>query len=444
MNTIRIIRDVETAKQTVLKRTPWEESKVSPQVAEGIRRLFGEELTPEQAVGRILRDVRKRGDAALRDYSQRIDGVTLDSLVVSEGEIEAAYAETPTALREALKTAAQRIRAFHERQPKGSWLEWNEGSALGQMIHPLERVGIYVPGGTAPYPSSLLMAAIPAQVAGVEEIIVASPPDKGGSVAGSVLAAAKVARVERAFKVGGAQAIAALAYGTESVPKVDKIVGPGNIFVILAKRQVFGAVDIDQLPGPTETLLIADQTADPKLAAADLLAQAEHDPLASAILITTSEELARRVQEEVERQWERLSRREIIAQSLERQGGIIVVEDLDQAVELANLYAPEHLCLLTADPWALVGKIKHAGGVFLGEASSEALGDYVVGPSHIMPTGGTARFSSPLSVRDFLKITSLFAVREEEMRRLAPAAIEIAQAEGLTAHAAAIKLRVEK
>jgi histidinol dehydrogenase len=312
---------------------------------------------------------------------------------------------------------------------------------LGQIIRPLLRIGLYAPGGRAPYPSSLLMAAVPARVAGVQEIIVTSPPRKDGRVSDVVLAAAHVAGIDAVFKVGGAQAIGAMAYGTESISRVDKIVGPGSLFVMLAKRRVYGQVAIDSLPGPTETLVIADESADPSLVAADLLAQAEHDVLASPICVTPSRELAERVQVEVARQIEFLERAEIIVQALQGQGGIVVTSDLAQAMTLANEYAPEHLCLLVRDAWSWVGQVRNAGGVFVGEMASEALGDYIVGPAHIMPTGGTARFSSPCNVWDYLKITSVFAPAEATMLRIASAAATIAQAEGLTAHAAAIQMR---
>jgi histidinol dehydrogenase len=309
------------------------------------------------------------------------------------------------------------------------------------MIRPLERVGVYAPGGSAPYPSTLIMCVVPAQVAGVEEITVSTPPGRDGQPAPVILAAAHACGVEKVYRIGGAQAVAALAFGTQSIPRVDKIVGPGNIFVVLAKQQVYGVVDIDGLPGPTETLVVADADADPALVAADLLAQAEHDTLASAILVTPSRSLGEAVQAEVARQMEALSRAEIIAESLDGQGGIVVCADLDQAVELANLYAAEHLCLHVADPWSLVGKVKHAGGVFLGENSYEVLGDYVAGPTHVMPTMGTARFASPLSVRDFTKIISLFALGEDESREIGRAAQTLAEAEGLTAHGAAVARR---
>ncbi len=406
-----------------------------------LRAVSKSDLAAQETVARIVADVRRRGDAALREYTRRIDDVSLDALAAETEAIEAAYRAASPELRDALHLAADRIRAFHEREPRQSWLEWDEGGALGQMIRPLQRVGVYAPGGTAAYPSSLIMAVVPAQVAGVKEIVVATPPGPQGIGSAPLLTAAHVLGLARVFLLGGAQAIAALAYGTESVPRVDKVVGAGGLFVTLAKNLVYGDVGIDGLYGPTETLLIADQTANPALAAADLLAQAEHDPLATALLITPSMPLAETVQAEVTRQVTLLSRQAIIEQSLAGQGAILVVADLDEALALANEYAPEHLCLLVTDPWSLVGRVHNAGGIFVGEGSSEALGDYVVGPSHIMPTRGTARFASPLHVRDFCKLTSVFAVGEGTARRLAPAAQTIAQAEGFTAHTAAIAAR---
>jgi histidinol dehydrogenase len=430
------------ARATLLARKPVGDVGLTPTLAAGIKRVFGEQLAPEEAVRRLLADVRERGDDALRDWTWRIDGVSLEEFEVPAEALADAYEILAPELRDALQVSIERVRAFHQKQPTGSWLNWSpEGGALGQIIRPLERVGIYAPGGRAPYPSTLIMCAVPAQVAGVEEIVVATPPGPDGRPAAVILAAAHACGVERVYRVGGAQAIAALAYGTQSVPRVDKIVGPGNIFVVLAKRQVYGLVDIDGLPGPTETLVIADSEADPDLVAADLLAQAEHDTLASAILVTPSRSLADAVQVEVARQMEDLSRAEIIAESLSGLGGIVLCADLDEALELANLYAPEHLCLHVTDPWSLVGLVKHAGGIFLGEHSYEVLGDYVAGPTHVMPTMGTARFASPLSVRDFTKIISLFALGENEARAIGEAAQILAKAEGLTAHAAAARRR---
>ncbi|MGQ9518408.1 MAG: histidinol dehydrogenase, partial [Anaerolineae bacterium] len=345
-------------------------------------------------------------------------------------------------LRQALELAAQRIAEFHRHPRINSWTAFRGDGLLGQIVHPLQRVGVYVPAGTAPLPSSLLMSAIPARAAGVEEIIVVSPPDRRtGEIAPVILAAAAIAGADRVFRAGGAQAVAALAYGTESIPRVDKIVGPGNLFVALAKRMVYGRVGIDGVFGPTETLVIADESAPPAVVAADLLAQAEHDVLASAILLTPSERLARAVQEEVRRQAQRLSRQEAIAGALSNRSGMVLVRDLEEAVELANAYAPEHLCLLVNDPWAWIGRVRCAGGIFVGENSFEVLGDYVAGPSHVMPTGGTARFASPLNVMDFVKITNLVALGRSEFDVLGPAAARIAEAEGLTAHANAVYIR---
>jgi histidinol dehydrogenase len=365
--------------------------------------------------------------------------VRLPSLAVSAAEIETAYQSIDPKVRDALHFAAGRIREFHQKQPSQSWLDWRpSGGALGQIIRPLERVGVYAPGGTAPLPSTLLMCAVTARAAGVEQLIVSTPSGSTNTIDPTMLAAAKVAGVDEVYRLGGAQAIAAMAYGLKSLPKVDKIVGPGNIFVVLAKRQVYGLVDIDGLPGPTETLVIADAGANPGVVAADLLAQAEHDVLASAILVTPSRELAEAVQVEIGKQIEELSRSNIIAESLQHQGGAVICADLHEAVELNNLYGPEHLCLHVKDPWVLAGKVKNAGGIFLGEHAYEVLGDYTAGPTHVMPTMGTARFASPLNVRDFTKVISVFGLDAGEAAAIAPAAQVLAEAEGLDAHAASV------
>jgi histidinol dehydrogenase len=340
-------------------------------------------------------------------------------------------------LAQALQTAVERIRAFHELQPLPDWETGELGGRLGQRVTAVERAGVYVPGGTAPLPSSLLMTVIPAQVAGVKQIVVCTPPDPHVTI----LAAAYLVGVQDVFQVGGAQAIAAMAFGTESIPRVDKIVGAGNLWVTLAKQQVFGVVGLDGLAGPTETVVIADGSANPIWVAADLLAQAEHDPLASAILLTPDRDLAEAVQIEVARQVEMLSRAEIISQSLVSQGGIVIVPDLEYAANLANEYAAEHLCLSVAQPEILAEKINNAGGFFLGERSCEVLGDYVAGPSHVMPTSGTARFASPLNVLDFVKISSMVALDAQTGQSLSALAAEIAAAESLTAHEAAARLR---
>ncbi len=438
MSLLRIYANAEEARRTLLKRCPPAEVSVPASIRESLRHIFSEEISPEEAVRRILADVRQRGDAAVREWTGRIDGPQLESLEIGADQIAAARASIPPDLSAALELSAARIRAFHERQAIPSWFDLNLGGTLGQIVQALQRVGIYAPGGTAPLPSSLLMAAIPARVAGVEEIIITTPPQKAsGTASPTILAAAAIAGVDRVFCIGGAQAIAALAFGTESVPRVDKICGPGNLFVTLAKRQVYGWVGIDGLPGPTETLIIADEAADAENVAADLLAQAEHDVMASAILLTPSSELARHVQAVVSAHLSRLERQEIIAGSLAEHGGIVIVKDVGEALELANEYAPEHLCLDVADPWRYLDRIRNAGGIFLGSLSCEVLGDYVAGPSHIMPTAGTARFASPQNVADFVKITSLVALHAGEVEKLAPAAARIAEAEGLTAHAAA-------
>jgi histidinol dehydrogenase len=438
------IIDVETAQRTILKRTPPDEFAISEGVQAGIRAIFGEDLTADQAVRQIIADVRSRGDEALREWTERIDGVTLDALAVSPDAFQVASGAVPEKVTRALRLAADRIEAFHRKQPLTSWLDDGPEGVLGQVVRPVDRVGVYVPGGTAPLPSSLLMSVIPARVAGVQDVIVCTPPGKpDGSVPPVILAAAAVAGVERVYTLGGAQAIAAMAYGTESVPKVDKVVGAGNLFVTLAKRQVFGTVGIDGLPGPTETMVIADESADPSLAAADLLAQAEHDVLASAILLTPSRALAEDVAREVARRMETLSRADIIAESLAGRGGAVITQDLQQAFELANLYAAEHLCLLVAEPWRWLGQVRHAGGVFLGESSFEVLGDYVAGPSHVMPTGGTARFASPLNVLDFVKWMSVIGLEPETAADLSRSAATLARAEHLTAHAAAAEARID-
>ncbi len=396
----------------------------------------------EQQVRQIIDKVREEKDKALRNYTLRFDGIALGSMEIGKEQIDGAYREVDPVLVSALKLAAERIRAFHTAQ-KDSLLRESDRAGLGWLIRPLERIGIYVPGGTAYYPSTVLMTAIPARVAGVKEIILVTPPKEQGTVPPITLAAADIAQVDRVFGVGGAQAIAALAYGTESIPRVDKICGPGNIFVMLAKKLVYGVVDIDGLQGPSEVLIIADETADPKYCAADLLAQAEHDPLAEAILVTTSRRLAEKVKREIEQQLPDLNRREIAAESLKKRGEIAVVGSVDEAIELANLYAPEHLCLVVDRAKDYIDKISNAGCIFIGENSPVVLGDYVAGPSHVLPTGGTARFGSPLNVTDFIKYTNVINIDEAGLKELGPAAQTLAEAEGLDAHAQAIGKRLE-
>ncbi len=441
--TIPVFEDLSIARRTILRRVPFDEIDVPVSLLNAIEERFGARLTPAEAVDRILRDVRERGDDALCDWAQRLDNYT-GPLEIAPEHCAAALAALDPALREAINLAIARLTRFHQRQVRTSWIEFDAEGALGQIITPLRRVGIYVPGGAAPLPSSLLHAAVPARVAGVEEIIVCTPPQRNGEIDPTVLAAAAAVGVSRVFAIGGAQAIGAMAYGTASVPRVDKIVGPGNLFVVLAKRAVYGVVGIESLPGPTETLVIADAHANPRLVAADLLAQAEH-VLASAILITPDRALATQVQAEVARQLELLPTQNAAAAAaaMTGRGGVVLVPDLDTAFEIANEYAPEHLCLLIDDPWRHVGKVRNAGGVFLGERSFEVLGDYVAGPSHIMPTGGTARFASPVNVDDFRKMISLVALNDAALRRIGPAAARLADAEGLAAHAAAVRARLE-
>jgi histidinol dehydrogenase len=439
----------QAARQTILMRTPPDEFPVSERVLDGIAERFGERLTPEQAVSRILKDVRAEGDAALQEWTKRLDSVDLRPAPVSKTALQSALELISPAQREALEKAADRIEAFHRRQPLTSWFTNELGGTLGQILRPLQRIGVYAPGGTAPLPSTVLMSAIPARVAGVKEVVVVTPPnrlfvDAEAPIDPILLAACAVSGVDELYPLGGAQAIAALAYGTGTVCPVDKIVGPGNLFVTLAKRQVYGVVGIDGLAGPTETVVIADEDANPAWVAADLLAQAEHDLLASAILLTPSQELITKVQAEIARQIEQRGRAEIIAASLEGRGGAVLTRDLDEAIELANEYAPEHLGLSVREPWHWVEKVTHAGGVFMGEHSFEVLGDYLAGPSHVMPTGGSARFASPLNVWDFVKIVSLVALDGNTARTLGPVAATLAQAEGLDAHAEAALFRSEE
>jgi histidinol dehydrogenase len=442
---VRIYDNWEQARQTVLRRRAMLAFDDVPEpVQASIRRVFGEELTPEEAVARILADVREHGDGALDDWTVRIDGLTLDGFEIEANALEAAYRALPPDLSEALDLAAERIRDFHARQPVSalSWTTKEMGGTLGQRVVPLQRVGVYVPGGTAPLPSSLLMAVIPARVAGVDEIVICTPPGKpDGRVPDVMLAAAYIAGVDRLFRLGGAHAIGALAYGTESVPQVDKIVGAGGLFTTLAKRQVYGQVGLDGLYGPTETVVVADDSANPAWVAADLLAQAEHDVLATAILLTPSRPLAQAVQAEIAQQVGDLSRADIVVTSLSDQGAIVLTPDLDTAMRLADEFAPEHLCLSVREPNRWAQQIRNAGGLFLGEHSFEVLGDYVAGPSHIMPTGGTARFNSPVNVLDFVKIVNIIALDPATATQIGPIAARIADAESLTAHGAAALAR---
>ena len=401
----------------------------------------------EETVNEILSNVMENGDQALFEYTLKFDKfqLTPENIRVTREEIREAYAQMDSELVEVIKRSAANIRAFHEKQLRNSWFDAKEdGTILGMKITPIGRVGVYVPGGKAAYPSSVLMNVIPAKVAGVTDIIMTTPPGADGKVNPGTLVAADIAGVGTIYKAGGAQAIAAMAYGTQSIPKVDKITGPGNIFVALAKKAVYGYVSIDSIAGPSEILVLADETANPRYVAADLLSQAEHDELASAILITTSRELAEQVSEEVDGFVARLSRREIMEKSLENYGYILLAEDMEAAIQAANDIASEHLEILTNNPFDTMTRIKNAGAIFLGEYSSEPLGDYYAGPNHILPTNGTAKFFSPVNVDDFLKKTSIISYSREALQAVHEDIERFAESEGLTAHANSIRVRFEE
>ena len=401
----------------------------------------------ESAVADILANVKSRGDDALFEYTRNFDKADINpsNIVVTQEEIDEAYSLVDDKLLDVIRKALVNIRDYHEKQKQYSWFDSKpDGTILGQKVTALSRVGVYVPGGKAAYPSSVLMNVMPAKVAGVEQIVMCTPPDKEGKVYPTTLVAAKEAGVDVIYKVGGAQAIAAMAYGTASVPKVDKIVGPGNIYVALAKKAVFGYVSIDSVAGPSEIMVIADETANPRFVAADLLSQAEHDEMASAILVTTSEELAKKVSEEVDGFVKVLSRKEIIQKSLDSYGYILVANDMKEAIDTANEIASEHLEIVTKNPFDTMTRIKNAGAIFLGEYSSEPLGDYFAGPNHVLPTNGTAKFFSPLSVDDFIKKSSIISYSEEALKLIHTDIEDFAKAEKLTAHANSIAVRFEQ
>ena len=400
----------------------------------------------EASVQEILNAVKEKGDEAVFEYTEKFDGVRLDAehLLVTEEEIAEAYEQVDDELIAIIRKALVNIRDYHQKQMQYSWFDSKpDGTILGQKVTALQRVGVYVPGGKAAYPSSVLMNIMPAKVAGVDEIIMVTPPGKDGKVTPTTLVAAKEAGADKVYKVGGAQAIAALAYGTESIPKVDKIVGPGNIFVALAKRCVFGHVSIDSVAGPSEIMVLADETANARYVAADLLSQAEHDEMASAILVTTSEDLAHKVSAEVDKFVAELSRKEIIQKSLDNYGYILVAKDIDEAVDVANEIASEHMEIVTKNPFDVMTKVKNAGAIFLGEYSSEPLGDYFAGPNHVLPTNGTAKFFSPLSVDDFIKKSSIISYSRNALEAIHTDIEKFATAEHLTAHANSIKVRFE-
>ena len=421
--------DAEALKSRVMNRSQLTNDEVTARVKE------------------IISRIRQEGDAALFDYTERFDHVRLtrETVQVTREEIDAAYAAASPEWIAAMREAAKRITAFHEKQKQNTWINFDPAISLGQKITPLRRVGVYVPGGTAAYPSSVLMNVLPAKVAGVKDIVMVTPPGKNGGVSYPLaLAAADIAGVDRVYKVGGAQAIAALAFGTESIPRVDKITGPGNIYVAMAKREVFGHVGIDMVAGPSEVLVVADSSAKPEWVAADLLSQAEHDPLAAAILVTDSMTLAERVAAELERQTALLPRREVIGKSLTAYGTAVVCDSLHTCAQIVNEIAPEHCELYVAEPYALLPEIENAGAIFMGAYSPEPLGDYLAGPNHVLPTSGTARFFSPLNVDDFVKKSSLICCTPGELERVADQVILLAKSEGLDAHANSVAIRYGK
>ena len=443
---MKIVKAREVGEREVerlLTKAAFDEVELNPKIREGNKKLFGKDMSAAELVRQIVGDVRRDGDKAVIHYTKLIDRVELtpENLLVSEAEFEAAEQAADPAVVASLRKAAENVRRYHQEQKPNSWMTYrDQGSILGQSIIPLDRVGIYVPGGTAAYPSSVIMNAVPAVVAGVREIIMMVPP-KNGKINPYVLLAARAAGVKKIYKIGGAQAIAAMAFGTETVLRVDKITGPGNIFVTLAKKEVYGHVDIDMLAGPSEILIVADKTADPVYTAADMLSQAEHDPLASSIVITDDEELAGKVAAEAEQQLAKLPRRGIAQASIDRNGLIVVAEDMMQAMRFANVSAPEHMELLTAQPFQLLPYVRHAGAVFLGAYSPEPLGDYFAGPNHVLPTGGTARYYSVLNVETFMKRTSIISYTQPALAAVSDDIIRLAETEGLQAHANAIRLR---
>jgi histidinol dehydrogenase len=440
---MRIVHGAAEARRTILLRRPTTEIELGPAGRARTAAVFGAELSAVDAVNRIIADVRNEGDAAVLRYGEAFDGVRYERLEVPRDEIAAALASIPADLRQALEFATARVRRYHETQRRhviDSYVE----DGLGVQVQPIETVGFYVPGTSPVYPSSVLHSLVPAKVAGVPGLIMVSPPGSDGRVPAVKLAAAAVAGADRVFAASGAQAVAALAYGTETIPRVDKICGPGSIFVTLAKRAVFGDVGIDSIYGPTETVVVADEDADPVLCAVDLIAQAEHDELAAPIFITPSSALAEKVAAEVEARLAVLPREAVARAAFENRGGAVVAASIEEAVDLASEFAPEHLCLLAKDARRLAGRVKNAGGIFIGDASPEAIGDYTAGPSHVMPTGGAARFASPLSVQDFLKFSTVMDLADNDVYDLGPAGATIARAEGLVGHARAIEERLPK
>ena len=440
-SSLNIIRGVENAENVLTRIDPLDLSSLPESVVARTRQAFGEDVSPAESVVRMLADVKRDGDAAVRHYARLLDGADLEDFRIPDADLEAASEQVSPELWSSLELAADRIRSFHQSTLPGEWMDPSQG--LGELVRPLARVGVYAPGGTAAYPSTVLMTVIPARVAGVREVILTTPRAGSQPLNPAVVAAARIAGVDAMYQVGGVPAIGAMAYGTESIPRVDKICGPGNIFVAYAKKLVQGGVDIDGVFGPTETIILADDGANAGFCAADLIAQAEHDPLATAILVTDSEALVGRVEAQLESQLAAAPRGDVARQALERQGRVVLVDSLDEGVDLVNRIAPEHLCLLLQEPWSWVDRIHNAGGLFLGEYSPEVMGDYIAGPSHVMPTGGTARFGSALSVHHFLRTMPVVGLSPEDFRNLGPAAVNIANAEGLAGHAGAVQVRLD-
>ena len=438
---MRIVNGIDSARRALSEGRTLDLASVPASFTDTAERIFGSRLTPTETVARIIDVVKDEGDAGVLRLAHAIEGSQQQTLEVSPEKVDSSTESVDPRLMEALRLAAERIRSYHEATNPRTWMDFRAG--YGALSTPCETAGVYVPGGSAPLPSTVLMTAIPARVAGVRNVVLCSPAGESGLPDPTVLAAARIAGVDRVFAIGGAQAIAAMAYGTETVPSVDIVCGPGNVFVTLAKKMVYGDVGIDGLYGPTETLIVADELANPTLCAADMLAQAEHDPMARAVLVCTSRDLAERVSGEIETRLQRLERESVARAAIEGQSCIAVVDSLDEAIDLANWFAPEHMCLSVSDPWTWVGRVKHTGALFIGEFSHEVLGDYVAGPSHVMPTSGTARFNSGVGVHTFLKSIPVIALSDQDSIDLSQAAAIVARAEGLTAHAEAAEIRLE-
>ena len=433
---------IQEAEKLLDRSDPLDMGALPSSVLSRTESVFGKGITPEESVMVMLQDIQREGEDAVRRYVSLLDGNVPENFEVSQSEIDSARESISKELEQALLLAAERVTQFHQSTLPKSWVDLEKG--LGELVRPLERVGLYAPGGTASYPSTVLMTAIPAKVAGVKEVVLCTPKVGSSTINPAVLAAAQIAGVDVVYQVGGVPAIAAMAYGTATVPKVDKICGPGNFFVSYAKQMVRGQVDIDGIFGPTETIVLADQSANAAFCAADLIAQAEHDPLATAILITNSSRLISDVEEALDDQLKELSRKELAQDALLNRGKVVLLDNLEDALDLANKIAPEHLCLMVEDPWTWAGKVKNAGGLFLGEFSPEVMGDYVAGPSHVMPTGGTARFNSALGVHQFLRTMPVVGLNKNDFGALGEAAVQMAHAEGLTGHSGAIKIRLDQ